>query len=196
MTSYLDYIQQLSQCLGALVVTDREGQILNTEEGLRRWCAITVDLQKTNNTMYFVGNGASAMMASHMAADASKNGGFRARAFNDPALMTAVSNDICYEQSFATPLERFANSGDVLVTISSSGDSPNVVSAIEVARVLKMRVITLSGMKQDNKSRQIGDLNFYVPAKTYGLAECCHQSILHCWLDVFMENQEGICHSK
>ena len=73
--------------------------------------------------MFFVGNGASAMMASHMAADASKNGGFRAMAFNDQALMTAVSNDICYEQSFAMPLKRFANPGDMLVTISSSGNS-------------------------------------------------------------------------
>ena len=109
------------------------------------------------------------MMASHMAADASKNGGFRALAFNDQALMTAVSNDICYEQSFAMPLKRFANCGDVLVTISSSGNSPNVIAAIEAARELKLQVVTLSGMKQNNQSRKIGDLNFYVPAETYGL---------------------------
>ena len=196
MTTYSDYVVQLTQCLDELVVSDKEGQFMNNEEGLHRWCSMTDHLQKINNTMYFVGNGASAMMASHMAADASKNGGFRAMAFNDQALMTAVSNDINYEQSFAVPLKRFANSGDVLVTISSSGNSPNVIAAIEAAMELKMQVITLSGMKQDNKSRQIGDLNFYVPAETYGLAECSHQSILHCWLDTFMENKEGTCHLK
>ena len=196
MTNYSDYVMQLTQCLDSLVVTNKKGQILSAEEGLCQWCVLTNDLLKNNCTMFFVGNGASAMMASHMAADASKNGGFRAMAFNDPALMTAVSNDICYEQTFAMPLSRFANPGDVLVTISSSGNSPNVIAAIETARQFKMQVITISGMKPDNKSRQIGDLNFYVPAETYGFAECAHQSILHCWLDVFMENQEGVCHSK
>src|SRR5210317_197140 len=140
MTSYSDYILQLTRCLNALVVTDKEGQIIKNEEGLCQWCGMTDDLQRTNNTMYFVGNGASAMMASHMAADASKNGGFRSLAFNDQALMTALSNDISYEQSFAMPLKRFANSGDILVTISSSGNSPNVIAAIEAARELKLKV--------------------------------------------------------
>lgn len=196
MTTYSNYVIQLSKCLDALVVTDKEGQTIDTEEGMERWYALTETLHNNNNTMYFAGNGASAMMASHMAADASKNGGFRALAFNDQALMTAVSNDISYEQSFAMPLKRFANKNDVLVTISSSGNSPNVIYAIKVAMEMEMFVVTLSGMKPDNKSRQIGDLNFYVPAETYGLAECSHQSILHCWLDVYMENQEAVCHSK
>ena len=147
MTNYSDYVEWLTKSLNALVVTDIEGEILDTEEGLRKWCAMTLDVQKNNKTMYFVGNGASAMMASHMAADASKNGGFRALAFNDQALMTAVSNDICYEQSFAMPLRRFANWGDVLITISSSGNSPNVIAAIEAAREMQMQVVTLSGMK-------------------------------------------------
>ena len=187
MTSYSDYVQQLSECLSSMVVTDAQGGALSAEEGITHWCRMTYDLKVNNNTMFFVGNGASAMMAGHMAADASKNGGFRSMAFNEPALMTAVSNDICYEQTFALPLKRFADPGDILVTISSSGNSPNVLAAIHAARELGMQVITLSGMKPDNKSRQVGDLNFYVPAPTYGLAESTHQAILHCWLDVFME---------
>ncbi len=197
MPLYTSYINDLKQCLDATEATTTNGTSLPMEDALKAWCAMTDDLRCSGKTMYFVGNGASAMMAGHMAADASKNGGFRSLAFNDAALMTAVSNDICYEQCFAMPLKRFANPGDVLVTISSSGNSPNVVAAIQAARDLGLRVVTLSAMKPDNKSRQAGDLNFYVPAATYGLAEAGHQALLHCWLDVFMaEHPEPTCNAQ
>ena len=56
-----------------------------------------------------------------------------------------------------------------------------------MARQKKMKVVTFSGMKPDNSSRKLGDLNFYVPAMTYGIAECSHQILLHAWLDCFMK---------
>ncbi len=168
-------------------VTNRKGQKLDQEEAITQWCTITKEVKDSNSTMYFVGNGASAMMASHMAADASKNGGFRSLAFNDAALMTAVSNDLAYEECFAMPLKRFATPGDILLTISSSGNSPNIFRAIETAQKLGLKVITLSGMKPNNRSRKMGDLNFYMPASTYGIVEASHQVLLHCWLDKFLE---------
>jgi D-sedoheptulose 7-phosphate isomerase len=129
-------------------------------------------------------------MASHMAADFSKNCGCRAMAFNDVALMTAVSNDIHYEDCFAIPLARFANLGDILITVSSSGNSPNILNSIQRARSIDMKVITVSGMNPDNSSRGMGDLNFWIPADTYGLVEASHQALLHCWLDTFLELYE------
>lgn len=191
MSTYENYVLQLKECLEAIIVTQSDGSILTADAGVDTWCALTREIMKSGNTMYFAGNGASAMMASHMAADGSKNGGFKAMAFNDPALMTAVGNDIAYDQVFAMPLRRFANPGDILITISSSGNSPNIVAALNTAKELKIKTITISGMNANNKSRQLGDLNFYVPGMTYGLAECAHQALLHCWLDVFME-REGI----
>ncbi len=191
MIDYKNYVESLSSALENMKVTGLNGQEIGQEEGLSQWCKITSVVRATNATMYFTGNGASAMMASHMAADASKNGRFRSVAFNDAALMTAVSNDISYEESFAMPLKRFADSGAVLVTISSSGNSPNIVRAIEAARELELQVVTLSGMKPDNRSRQMGDINFYIPADTYGVVEVSHQALLHCWLDKFME-EEGL----
>lgn len=187
MQKYKDYILQLADCLNALEVTNKSEITMTSDEGLAQWCSWTNELKNNNQTMFFVGNGASAMMASHMAADASKNGGFRAVAFNDPALLTAVSNDIDYEQSFAVPLKRFADPGDILATISSSGNSPNIIASLAAARELDLKTITLSGMKPDNKSRSLGDLNFYIPATTYGLVEAAHQALLHCWLDLYME---------
>ena len=78
----------------------------------------------------------------------------------------------------------------MLVAISSSGNSPNIIEAIGAARELEMHVITLTGMEPDNRARGLGDLNFYVPAQTYGLVECCHHVLLHCWLDRYMETRE------
>ena len=186
MSNFYDYSNTLYRTLNDTQATDIHSRTIDTDEGFCRWVELTEKIQQKNQTIYFVGNGASAMMASHMAADASKNGNFRCLAFNDPALMTAVSNDIAYEECFAVPLKRFANPGDGLVAISSSGNSPNIIRAIETSRELKMQVITLSGMSPENKSRKLGDLNFYVPADTYGIVEVNHQALLHCWLDQFM----------
>ncbi len=190
-SSYTAYLEALHNALDALVVTDIRQRIVPQEEGLLQWCKLCRDAKADNRTMYFVGNGASATMASHMAADFSKNCGCRALAFNDIALMTAVSNDMRYEDCFAMPLERFANPKDVFVTVSSSGNSPNVLKAAKSARTLGLTVVTLSGMREDNASRRLGDLNFWIPADTYGLVESSHQALLHCWLDTYLELYEN-----
>lgn len=186
MDFFGNYIEDVSTSLKRMQVTENSGDIISTEQGVKKWCEATVELSASNNTMFFAGNGASASMASHMSADASKNGGFRSLAFNDISMLTAVSNDISYKECFALPLQRFANPGDILVTISSSGNSPNIIRAIDAAREIGLRVITVSGMKPNNRSRQMGDLNFYIPADTYGIVESSHQVLLHCWLDKFM----------
>jgi D-sedoheptulose 7-phosphate isomerase len=187
---YASYLKNLNAALAGTVVTDRKANALPQEEGIRAWCRLCHGARLDERTMYFVGNGASATMASHMAADFSKNCSCRAMAFNDIAMMTAVSNDIHYADCFAVPLSRFASPGDLLITVSSSGNSPNIIRAIEKALAIGMRIVTVSGMKPDNRSRRMGDLNFWVPADTYGLVEASHQVLLHCWLDTFLELYE------
>lgn len=189
MPYFARYTKAVSDALLYMKVTTDTGEEKSADEGLAAWCDLTGKVKAKNATMFFAGNGASAMMASHMAADASKNGGFRSQAFNDAALMTAIGNDVSYDEVFALPLRRFADPGDVLVTISSSGNSPNIIRAIETAREIGLTVVTISGMGADNRSRALGDLNFYVPADTYGIAEASHQVLLHGWLDRFMDGQ-------
>lgn len=184
---YRSYLERIQKALWHMIVRDRHASELSQEDGLAEWCRMCHDAKINEKTMYFIGNGASATMASHMAADFSKNCGCRAMAFNDIALMTAVSNDIHYDDCFAVPLARFSNPGDILITISSSGNSPNVVKAIQCARKMELRIITVSGMQPDNRIRTMGDLNFWVPANTYGLVEATHQALLHCWLDTYLE---------
>src|SRR5712691_6654667 len=147
---------------------------------------LTWDGHVRGQHVYFVGNGASAMMASHFAADACKNGHLGASAFNDASLLTAVGNDVAFDEIFALPLGRLARAGDLVVAISSSGNSPNILRALETARSLVLQIVTLSGKGADNRARVYGDLNFYVPADRYGWVECAHQLILHYWLDQYL----------
>lgn len=186
MNYYNDFMKKIETVLRDMVATEKN-ETLAQNDAIDKWCQITRDMKNSNNDMYFVGNGASAAMAAHMSADASKNGEIKAHCFHETSFMTAIGNDIDYKEVFAYPLNRYANPGDVLVTISSSGNSPNIVRAIEVAREKGMTVITLSGMKEDNKSRGMGDLNFWIPSNSYGIVESTHQCVLHCWLDKYME---------
>ena len=187
MEGWNDYFGIIAQGLAALVVTDRDGRDLPVAEGVRQWVAMTQATQQRDAHLYIIGNGGSAGMASHMAADATKNGRLRALAFNDSSLLTATGNDLAYDQVFSLALERLGRAGDMLIAISSSGNSPNIVRALEVARGLRVGTITLSGMGADNKARGLGDLNFYVPLSRYGWAESAHQVILHYWFDQFQD---------
>lgn len=187
MLKYDSYVDTVTAALRGLEVTDAGGLSVESETAMAEWCRVTAATKQNNGTIYLIGNGASATMASHMAADVSKNGEVRCLAFNDAALLTAVSNDIAYEDCFALPLRRFAGKGDVLITVSSSGNSPNILKAIETAAEMDLYVITVSGMRPDNRCRRMGTLNFYVPGNTYGVVESSHQLLLHYWLDRYMD---------
>jgi len=140
----------------------------------------------------FIGNGASASISSHMATDYWKNGGMRSVSFNDATLLTCLSNDCGYENVFGKSVEMFADEGDVLVAISSSGRSENILNGVRAARKAGAHVVTLSGFKSDNPLGSMGDINFFVPDEDYGPVEIIHLSILHCTLDSIIALQAQI----
>jgi D-sedoheptulose 7-phosphate isomerase len=187
MERWQDYVTAVWAGLRDLAITDNTGAPVTHADGFRRWADITHEVHARGQNVYVIGNGASAAMASHMAADACKNGGLRAQAFNDPSLLTATGNDLAFEQVFALPLSRFGRAGDLLMTISSSGRSPNIVRALEQAKTMEMRIVTLSGKDAGNPSRGFGDLNFYVPCSRYGWIESAHQMVMHYWLDQYLD---------
>jgi D-sedoheptulose 7-phosphate isomerase len=187
MDSWDAYVEAVGAGLTGLAITDRQGKPLDAADGFGRWVEITHDLHTRGRHIYLIGNAASAAMASHFAADACKNGGLRAQAFNDGALLTCTGNDLAFDQIFALPLTRFAQAGDMLVSISSSGASANILRALERARDLKLHIVTLSGKAADNASRTFGDLNFYLPAARYGWIESGHHVVLHYWLDRYLD---------
>jgi D-sedoheptulose 7-phosphate isomerase len=181
-----DYFRQLAALSENFEASDRQSQ-LSFAEGVDRAAALVYRQTQQEKKVIFIGNGGSAAVASHQAIDYWRNGGFPAIAFNDGALLTCISNDFGYEQVFSKPIATFAQPGDVLVAISSSGQSANILAGARQGNQTGCYVITLSAFKPDNPLRQLGDINFYVPTMAYGFAEITHLCICHCILDGLMK---------
>ena len=121
-----------------------------------------------------------------LAIDFCKNGGLRSLAFNDASALTCLGNDLGYHNIFSKQLEFHGRPGDLLVAISSSGQSPNILAAVATARTRQVGVITFSGFEPENALRRAGDLNFYVRSSEYGFVEVAHLSLCHAILDLEM----------
>jgi len=180
------YFGTLAQAMRQAEVTDRQSKTLSLDEGCEWVRKAAHEAHDAGNKIIFVGNGGSAGIASHLAIDFSKNGGLRALAFNDPSALTCLGNDLGYENVFAKQLEFHARSGDLLVAISSSGRSPNILGAVKVARGRDCKVVTYSGFTEANELRRTGDVNFYVRANEYGFVEVAHLALCHAVLDIDM----------
>jgi D-sedoheptulose 7-phosphate isomerase len=180
------YFDTLAQLLRLTAVSDHEGGALSLDEGFDRVSRAAREAHEHGGKIMFIGNGGSAAISSHLAIDYLKNGGFRATAFNDPAVLTALGNDFGYDKVFAKQLELHAHPGDMLVAISSSGRSPNILSAVEVARTSNCRVATFSGFSEENELRRCGDVNFYVRSAVYGFVEVAHLALCHASFDIAM----------
>ncbi len=186
----VDYFEKLGTLFSGIQVTDSQKRSVNVFDALSAGIDIIVTQTSLGRKVIFIGNGGSAAIASHQAVDYWKNGRMRAIAFNDSSLLTCISNDFGYPQVFAKPVEMFADPGDVLMAISSSGRSENILLAVNVARRKGCKVVTMSGFSTDNPLRLAGDLNFYVPSDSYGCVEIVHLALCHCILDTIISRQE------
>jgi D-sedoheptulose 7-phosphate isomerase len=130
-------------------------------------------------------------MAEHMSHDWFQNGKVNTTTCAETAHITAISNDLSYDEVFSYRIGRILSEQDMLVTISSSGNSTNIIRALQTAREKKVYCITFSGKSEDNLSRKLGNLNFYVPLDSYGLVESAHAVVLHGALDNFLEKYMG-----
>ena len=110
----------------------------------------------------------------------------------DNSVTTCMGNDYGYEYIFSRPLEFLANEGDLLVAISSSGNSQNIINAIQVAQVKRLCILTFSGFQEDNLIRQTGIYNVHVPINHYGVVESIHNLILQQIVDTILE-RDGEC---
>lgn len=143
--------------------------------------------KKMESRLFFIGNGGSAAIASHMTADFLKNGAMNICSLCDSAVITCMGNDYGYEFVFSQQLATLAKESDLLIAISSSGKSQNIVNAVEVAKNKNLEVITLTGFDSNNPIRQMGDINIYVPCSKYGIVESIHNHILQEIVDLVAE---------
>jgi len=151
------------------------------------WAVETaIRTHKDGKKVMFIGNGGSAGISSHLAVDYSKNWKIRSLAFNDAATLTCLANDYGYEHVFAKQIEWHGNEGDLLIAISSSGTSENIIRGVEAAKDKGCAILTCSGFDPDNKLRKMGEVNFYTPSSEYGFVEVAHFTLLHAIIDLAM----------
>lgn len=143
--------------------------------------------------VFILGNGGSASTASHMAADLGKNTigpnmrRFRIMSLNDNIpLLTALSNDLGYDNMFAEQLQNLIQPGDVLIVISGSGNSPNVLKAMEYAQSRSAQVAALLGFG-GGKASKLSDLNVVIDSDDYGVVEDAHLIVNHILVEHFRQ---------
>jgi D-sedoheptulose 7-phosphate isomerase len=190
-TSGIGWIDRYADTLGgvlkAAIGSDRAGQPLGVDN-IIDWAAQEARrAHDRGNKLIFIGNGGSAAIASHMATDYSKNGTLRSVAFNDGSMLTCLGNDYGYEHVFAKQVEFHGRPGDLLVAISSSGKSANILNATTTAREIGCTILTLSGFRPDNPLRNLGDRNLFLQSGLYGFVEIGHLTLCHAILDYSME---------
>lgn len=188
---YQEYIDNLIENIQNTKFYEAGKLIDSFEKGMECLVESFTKVKMNGSQVFFIGNGGSCAIASHMTADFMKNGGMKTYSLFDNAVTTCMSNDYGYEYIFSRPLSLLINNGDLLVAISSSGNSKSIVNAIGIAKEKGAKVITLSGFDYDNKIRSMGDINIHVPINRYGIVESIHNLILQQTVDAILE-RDGV----
>jgi len=183
---FAEYVDTLSSTVASCIASQRNGELLPIEDAVINAGKRMREAHNQGKKVIFIGHGGSAGICSHMATDYSKNGGIRSMAMNDGSVLTCLGNDYGYEHVFEKQIEWHAHENDILVAISSSGASANILNGVAAGRRAGCFVISLSGFGADNPLRQTGDLNFYLANPNYGFVEVGHLVILHSILDIQM----------
>jgi len=174
------YLSEYSRLIAKLGIAD---QIIQLKHRI-------AEARDSGGKLMLAGNGASASIASHLATDFSKQGGVRAMAFNDANLITALGNDCGYENWIAKALDLYADQGDIIILISSSGKSPNVVEAAKRAKEIGLYIAAFTGFAQDNPLGALADINFWVDSRSYNIVECTHMIWLTAVVDLLIGASE------
>ena len=164
---FLQYFETISKGLKSI-----------DSEKLKKAASMVWGVHKSGKKIILVGNGGSAAMASHVAVDFTKAAGIRAINFNEADLITCFSNDYGYERWVEKALEAYADTGDLVILISSSGKSQNMINGAKQAKAMDLSLVTVSGFSAYNPLRELGDLNLWVDSTAYNIVEMTH----HVWL--------------
>ena len=135
--------------------------------------------------VYIVGNGGSASIASHVSVDFAKVAGVPSSTFNNSNLITCFANDYGYENWVVEAMKAYTNMNDLIILISSSGTSKNIVNAAQYCKDKNIDLITLSGFTKDNPLSTLGNVNFHIESTEYNYIEMSHHIILLALVDIF-----------
>ena len=151
--------------------------ILNKTDfnSLEKITKLLLSTNKKNKKVIIFGNGGSAAIASHVSVDLTKNARIRCINFNEADLLTCFSNDYGYEKVFSKSLEFYADKGDLVIIVSASGRSKNLLEAAKICKKKKLSLCTLTGFSKANPLKKMGNINLWVNSKAYNIIENVHQ---------------------
>ncbi len=134
---------------------------------------------KKGNKLHIFGNGGSASIASHFSMDITNNSNIKCYNYNDPSIITCYANDYKFENWIKKIIEKYGSKNDIIILISSSGKSKNMLNAVKASKKNKFsKIITLTGFNKSNPLKKLGDLNLWINSKEYNVVESTH----HLWL--------------
>ena len=157
--------------------------ILKLRDNIRKTC-------DKGGKLIFVGNGASASLASHAATDFTKQAKIRAIAFNDHNLITALSNDYGYDQWVVKALDFYSSKNDRAIFISVAGNSPNLINGLKYAKSQFIDNASLTGSSRDNFLKSNSDCSLWVNSKAYNIVESIHTIWLTLIIDLLVGHPE------
>ncbi len=160
-----DYLKRYSR---SLIEADVSEELIRIKEML-------LEVKERGNKVIVAGNGGSAAIASHVAVDFTKQAGIRMMNYNEASLITCFANDYGYEKWLSKAIEFYGDKSDLVILISSSGSSVNMLNAARTAKKLGMQLVTFTGFNEDNPLKQSGNLNFWVNSCAYNVVENTHQ---------------------
>jgi len=170
---------QFAELMAGCRFNAADGSELEAEQVIAEMLAEFARVKQRQAKVIILGNGGSAAIASHVITDLRNVGGLCALTLHEAAPLTCFTNDFGYEQAFAKQVSAFAYPEDLLIAISSSGQSANIVNAVAAANAKGLAVLTLSGFKPDNPLRRLGRWNVWLDSNHYGMVELAHLFVLH-----------------
>lgn len=151
---------------------------------------LAIKVRDTGGKLMIAGNGASASIASHAAADFTKQGKVPAMTFHDPDWITMMANDFGYDRWVAESIRAYHTSNDAVVLISSSGSSQNIINAAKQALDMEVPVVTFSGFEKSNPLAQLGHINFWLDSRAYNIIENIHSIWITTVIDMLIGSAE------
>ena len=187
------YVEGFFNSISSIRATDINQKTLSISGAVSQVVEKIKVIKNRNRSMFFVGNGGSASIASHQATDFVRSCQVKTFAPLDGALLTCMANDYEYENVFSETLSVWIDlqGMNILIAISSSGKSKNILNAVKIAKDMGCFIVTLSGFSPSNPLREMGDINFCVPSGSYRNVESAHLFICNMILDFTVKSLES-----
>ncbi|MDC0233014.1 SIS domain-containing protein [Pelagibacteraceae bacterium] len=144
--------------------------------------------KRNNGKVFIVGNGGSSSIASHVSVDFAKVANVQSNTFNNANLITCFANDYGHENWVKEAIKAYTQKNDILILISSSGNSINIINAAKYCNENNIPLITFSGFDKENHLAKLGNVNIHINSNNYNYIEMSHHIILVSIVDIFAEN--------